>query len=152
MLFRSVRFQVDNYPGETFEGRVFLISPSVNTASRAFSVGALVTNTNFRLKANTFARGTLVLETGVPTPVVPVESVINYAGVTRVFLVDGSAARGRAVKVGRIVDGLQEVLEGLKGGEMVVTGGQGKLVDGAAVALPGAAAAASGNQIGRAHV
>ena len=51
-----VRFQVDNYPGETFEGGVYLISPAVNTASRAFGVAALVTNTGFRLKANTFAR------------------------------------------------------------------------------------------------
>jgi hypothetical protein len=43
--------------------------------SRAFGVGALVTNTNFRLKANTFARGSLIIERSVPTPVVPLESV-----------------------------------------------------------------------------
>jgi membrane fusion protein (multidrug efflux system) len=37
-----VKLSVDNYPGETFTGSVYLISPSVSTASRAFSVGALV--------------------------------------------------------------------------------------------------------------
>lgn len=134
-----VRFQVDNYPGETFTGSVYLISPAVNTSSRAFSVGALVTNTNFRLKANTFARGTLVLEPGVPTSAVPVEAVVSYAGVTRVFAVDGAVARSRPVRVGRVADGLQEVTEGLKPGELVVVNGQGKLTDGAAVVVGGKA-------------
>src|ERR1051325_210489 len=69
-----VSFSVDNYPGEAFTGTTYLISPAVSMASRAFGVGALVTNTDFRLKANTFARGTLVLERGVPTPVVPIEA------------------------------------------------------------------------------
>src|ERR1043166_7937553 len=39
-----VSFNVDNYPGETFTGSVYLISPSVSPSSRAFGVGALVTN------------------------------------------------------------------------------------------------------------
>jgi len=56
-----VSFGVDNYPGETFTGNVYLISPAVTMSSRAFNVGALVTNTDFRLKANSYARGSLVL-------------------------------------------------------------------------------------------
>src|SRR5439155_17968469 len=34
-----VSFSVDNYPGETFIGSVYLISPSVSPSSRAFGVG-----------------------------------------------------------------------------------------------------------------
>lgn len=131
-----VSFSVDNYPGETFTGSVYLISPSVATASRSFNVGALVTNTNFRLKANTFARGTLVLERGVPTPVVPLESVISFAGVTKVFTVVEGKAVGRTVKVGRIREGRQEILDGVKVGEQVVLSGVTQLTDGTAV-VPG---------------
>jgi membrane fusion protein (multidrug efflux system) len=130
-----VQFSVDNYPGETFTGSVYLISPSVSTASRAFSVGALVTNTNFRLKANTFARGTLVLERGVPTPMIPLEAVVSFAGVTKVFVVEGAMVHARAVKVGRIQEGRQEILEGLKAGENVVINGQSKLSEGMKVAV-----------------
>jgi len=36
-LGQTVRFTVDAWPGEAFEGKVFLISPSVNTSTRAFS-------------------------------------------------------------------------------------------------------------------
>lgn len=136
-----VQFSVDNYPGETFTGSVYLISPSVSTASRAFGVGALVTNTNFRLKANTFARGTLVLERAVPTPMIPLEAVVSFAGVTKVFVVEGDTVHTRSVKVGRIQDGRQEILEGLKAGESVVVSGQSKLSEGTAVVIQTSAAA-----------
>jgi len=130
-----VQFNVDNYPGETFTGSVYLISPAVSTSSRAFSVGALVTNTNFRLKANTFARGTLVLERGVPTRMIPLEAVVSFAGVTKVFVVEGDTVHARAVKVGRIQDGRQEILEGLKPGEQVVISGQSRLSEGMKVTV-----------------
>jgi len=128
-----VQFSVDNYPGETFTGSVYLISPSVSTASRAFGVGALVTNTDFRLKANTFARGSLTLERAVPTPMIPLEAVVSFAGVTKVFVVEGNVAHARAVKVGRIQDGRQEILAGLKPGELVVVSGQSRLSEGVPV-------------------
>jgi RND family efflux transporter MFP subunit len=130
-----VSFNVDNYPGETFTGSVYLISPSVTTSSRAFGVGALVTNTNFRLKANTFGRGSLVLQKDVPTTVVPLEAVVSFAGVTKVFIVENNLAHSRQVKAGRIQDGLQEIIEGLKEGETVIVTGQNRLSDGAAVTL-----------------
>ena len=128
-----VQFSVDNYPGEVFTGSVYLISPSVSTASRAFSVGALVTNTNLRLKANTFGRGTLVLEHNVSTPTIPLEAVVSFAGVTKVFVVEGDIVHARSVKMGRIQNGRQEILEGLKAGEQVVVSGQSKLYEGVIV-------------------
>jgi membrane fusion protein, multidrug efflux system len=131
----SVSFGVDNYPGETFTGSVYLISPSVSLLSRAFNVGALVTNTDFRLKANTFGRGSLVLERGVPTPVVPLESVVSFAGVTKVFVIESNVARSRAVQTGRIRDGLQEIVEGVKSGETVAVTGQSRLSDGTEVTI-----------------
>ena len=130
-----VKFSVDNYPGETFTGGVYLISPSVSMASRAFGVGALVTNTNFRLKANTFARGSLTLERAVPTPMIPLEAAISFAGVTKVFVVETNVAHSRAVTVGRIQDRKQEIVSGLRSGETIVVSGQSKLSDGAAVVI-----------------
>lgn len=130
-----VKFNVDNYPGEVFTGSVYLISPAVSTTSRAFGVGALVTNTNFRLKANTFARGSLVIERGVETPVVPLESVVSFAGVTKVFVIENRTARSRAVQVGRIRDGLQEIVSGITNGSIVVVTGQNRLTEGAAVTI-----------------
>lgn len=135
----QVRFNVDNYPGETFTGSVYLISPAVSMASRAFSVGALVTNTDFKLKANTFARGTLTLQHEVPTAMIPLDAVVSFAGVTKVFVVEGGVVRARSVKVGRIQAGRQEILEGLRAGEQVVVSGQSHLSDGTKVAVQSSA-------------
>jgi multidrug efflux pump subunit AcrA (membrane-fusion protein) len=64
---------------------------------------------------------------------VPLEAVVSFAGVTKVFLIQDKAARSRQVTVGRIRDGLQEIIEGVKAGETVVVNGQSRLSDGAPV-------------------
>jgi DNA invertase Pin-like site-specific DNA recombinase len=50
--------------------------------------------------------------------------------VTKVFVVETNVARSRSVTVGRIRDGVQEIIEGLKAGETVVVSGQNRLSDG----------------------
>src|ERR1051325_10444121 len=127
---QSVVFTVDAWPGQTFEGKVFLISPQVTAATRAFAFGALVQNPERQLKASSFARGELILERDVPTPVVPLDAVINFAGVTRVLLIENGVARSRAVQVGRIKAGRQEILSGLNTGETVAVSGLTKLFEG----------------------
>jgi membrane fusion protein (multidrug efflux system) len=130
---QPVQFTVDAYPGQTFEGKVYLISPQVLLTPRSFNVGALVSNADRRLKASTFARGELVVDRAVPTLVVPLDAPIVSAGVTKVFVVDQDVARSRELQVGRIREGRQEVLGGLKAGEMVAVTGQTKLYDGVKV-------------------
>lgn len=135
-----VRFSVDAWPGETFLGKVYLISPAVSVSTRAFNVGALVANQDRKLKANTFARGELVLQGAVPTPLIPYEAVVNFAGVTKVYVVAEGTARSRQVRVGRVLGGQQEVLEGLQPGEVVAVTGQTKLYDGVKVRIQSAEA------------
>ncbi|MDB6032708.1 MAG: putative Macrolide-specific efflux protein macA precursor [Verrucomicrobiales bacterium] len=132
---QRVVFYVDAYPGELFEGKVFLISPSVNTTTRSFAFGALVPNPDKRLKANSFARGELIIEKNRPTLTVPLDAVQNFAGVSKVFVLEKGTSRSRNVQVGRIKESRQEVLSGLNEGEIVITSGTTKLYDGAKVRL-----------------
>lgn len=140
---QSVVFYVDAYPDKPFEGKVYLISPSVNTTTRSFAFGALVPNDARQLKANSFARGELILERNSPSLMVPLDSVQNFAGVTKVFVLDNGVSRSRDVQVGRIKDGFQEILDGLKEGEIVITSGATKLYEGAKVRVKEAAHAKS---------
>ena len=128
-----VVFTVDAHPGKRFEGKVFLISPQINLATRMFDFGALVPNADRLLKAGTFARGELVLERAVPTRVVPVASVLSSSGVSRVFIVQGGSVQSRVVKTGRVLGDRMEIVSGVSDGELVVTSGHGKLADGMAV-------------------
>lgn len=130
-----VQLSVDAWPGEIFEGKVYLISPSVSTSTRSFNVGALVPNPERRLKSSSFARGQLILQRSVPTPVVPIDSILNFAGVTKVFVIENGVAHGRDISTGRIQNGRQEILEGLKPGESVAITGTTKLYENAKVRI-----------------
>ncbi len=130
-----VVFTVDAYPARSFEGRVFLVSPQVNAATRMFAFGALVPNADHALKAGTFARGELILERAVPTVFVPLESVFSSSGISRVFVVTNDVARLRGIVPGRVRDGRQEILGGVAAGEVVATSGLSKLRDGQPVVL-----------------
>lgn len=130
---QPVVFNVDAWPGLSFTGKVFLISPQVTAATRAFAFGALVQNPERKLKASSFARGELILERDVPTPVVPIDAVVNFAGVTKIFIVENGIAHPRDAQVGRIKNGKQEVLAGVKPGETIVITGQTKLFEGSKV-------------------
>lgn len=132
---QPITFTVDAWGKETFSGKVFLISPSINTSSRTFSLGALVDNPERRLKAGTFARGELVLERAVPTIMVPMESVIQASGVSRVFVVENNVAHLRTVETGRIQNGLQEILKGVQESDKVIITGHYRLVDGSKVRI-----------------
>jgi membrane fusion protein (multidrug efflux system) len=130
---QTVIFSVDAFPEKVFEGKVYLISPAVNTTTRSFALGALVQNDARTLKASSFARGELVLQRSKPTLMVPLDAVQNFAGVSKVFVFENGACRTREVQVGRIKDGQQEVLSGLQEGDLVISSGLTKLYDGAKV-------------------
>ena len=130
---QPISFTVDAWPNERFTGSVFLISPSVNTATRAFALGALVENKEGRLKANTFARGELSVEKNATVLAVPLEAVLQASGISRVFVVQSGIAKARTVQVGMIAKGLQEILAGLSTNEEVIISGHMRLVDGTRV-------------------
>jgi membrane fusion protein (multidrug efflux system) len=128
-------FNVDAYPGRAFEGKVLLISPSVTARTRAFSFGVLVHNEELTLKANSFARGELIVEHAVPVLVVPIDAVQNFSGINKVYVVENDLAMVREVQAGKIKDGRQQILSGLKAGEVVVISGQSKLRDGTKISV-----------------
>jgi membrane fusion protein (multidrug efflux system) len=130
-----IQLSVDAWPNECFQGTVYLISPSVSTATRSFNLGARISNADGKLKANTFARGDLILERAVPTLIIPLEAVLNFAGVTKVFVIEDGLAKTREIQIGRIKEGRQEVLGGLKEGESVAISGTTKLFENAKVRI-----------------
>ena len=127
---QEVVFTVDAFPGRSFSGRVFHISPLVNTGTRAFAFGALVPNADRQLKANTFARGELILERAVPQLLVPVDAILTLSGVSRVFVVQHDTVKSLTVRLGRQTGSRQVILDGLTAGQQVVTSGQSRLADG----------------------
>src|SRR4029450_9370196 len=97
-------------------GQVSRISPTVNTATRAFPFEALVPNRDAVLKPGTFAR--VHIESGKEDVVLTVSyAALQYRyGVNRAFVIDGDKVVGRELKIGDRVGDPIEIIAGVKGG------------------------------------
>jgi RND family efflux transporter MFP subunit len=127
---QPVNFEVDAYPGRSFEGKVKYISPSLEADRRALTVEAVVPNSSGNLKPGLFATARLEQPSRTPGVLVPSAAVQTTAGTSRVFVVKGDRVEERIVTTGQVVGELVEITNGLKAAERVATSNVGKLADG----------------------
>ena len=117
----TARTRFDAYPGETFEGRVTYVYPTLNPETRTAQVRVELPNPKGRLKPAMYAQ-VEIAAAGAAQLVVPSSAVIDN-GTRRVVLVDQGEGRfePRDVKLGARGDEYTAVTEGVKEGERVVT-------------------------------
>ncbi len=147
-LGQRVQLRVSAYPGERFEGVITALNPKVETTTRNVQVRAELANSDGRLLPGMFADLQVLLPTKTAQVVVP-ETAITYTlyGNSVLLVTEGTPPEGvssdepylvverRFVTTGERRDGLTVVLEGLEGGEQVITAGQLKLDSGTHVAI-----------------
>lgn len=134
---QAVRISVASHPGRTFEGKVSRINPTVEAESRTFQVEATVPNEEGLLRPGGFAKAVVITEAESQATVVPIEAIVQYAGVTKLFLLNGDRARSvDGLTLGREGSGWVEVTAGKMptSGRVVVTG-LSKLADGSQVVV-----------------
>lgn len=131
---QEVALTVEPYPGETFRGRVTLISPTIDPKTRTLRVEAHVANPEARLRPGLFARVDLGVALRKGVLMVPEEAVLQRADGEVVFRAgEGHRVQRVLVTTGIHRDGLVEVASGLAAGDVIVTRGQAGLVDGLVV-------------------
>ncbi len=123
----------DAVPGKTFTGKVARINPTVDSANRTFSVEVLMPNPDGTLKCGGFAKAAIQTRVDANVPTVPPESVVTFAGVNKIFLVENGKARAVEVQLGTREKDWVEVLGQLPPTGSVVTSGQTQLVNGSVV-------------------
>ena len=122
----------DVYENEKFNGSVFRISPTINSATRSFIVEFELANRNEMLKPGMFVRVSMDLGE-VETFVVPANTVMVQEGTnTRyVFINKNNLAERIEVQLGkRFDDKLEIISENIKENDMLVTEGQARLING----------------------
>lgn len=136
---QSVRITADALPGKEFTGTVNKVYPTIDPQTRTFQVEVLVTNSDRVLRPGMYAKATL--EFGVNNSVaVPDAAIVKMqgSGQKSVFVIeDGNVAVQTLVTIGRHFEDMYEILDGLSGGETVVTKGSVSLKDGAKVEISG---------------
>jgi cobalt-zinc-cadmium efflux system membrane fusion protein len=114
------------FPGRTFIGKITRVSPSIDPVLHRLPVWAEVDNPDGLLKPEMFASFRIISgpATGVSSAV-PDRAVVYEGADAHVWLADpATKTLGlRQIKVGRVTDGLVQVLDGLKPGDQVVTSG-----------------------------
>lgn len=117
--------ELDVYPGETFEGTINLIHPTVNAATRTFAAEVRLPNADQRVRPGMFGRVKLNLGK-TERIVVPDKAIIKQAGSGERYVYvcrDGRVLR-RTVELGRRLGDRYELLSGLDGEADVVVDGQ----------------------------
>lgn len=130
--------RVDALPGKEFEAKLTIISPVVDSTSRAVAVEFYADNTKGLLKSGMFAKVDITLSEKTNAVSVSKQSVYTdeETNETYVFVpsADGKTAVRRNVKTGFINSNHLEVSEGLSAGEQVLTFTYG-LKDGSKIEL-----------------
>lgn len=128
-----VEISLDVYPGEVFVGKVSLIHPAVDAASRTFTVEITISNPSLRLRPGMMCRATISFGT-VRHVLVPDISVLKQTGSSEryVFLANSadSTVERRTVEVGRLIGSQYEIIGGVEDGDYIVTAGMQRLLDG----------------------
>lgn len=118
--------------GVSHPGRVVRLSPSIEAQNRSLLVEGEIPNEDGNLRAGAFIEATITVDPNARGIAVPLSSVISFAGVDRVFVVNNSALEDRQIKVGRRLANpdRMEVLSGLKAGERYVLDPSDRFVQG----------------------
>ncbi len=133
----SVQITVDAFPGETFEGKVNRLDPTVDFTTHTVNIEVLVANSNLRLRPGMYARVTIVM--GVNHSVVIPDTCVQKqtgSGEKYVYVLNSDGTVSYRVVTLGVRNGKEyEILSGLEEGETVVTSGQAAIRDGIKVSV-----------------
>ena len=130
LVGQDVKIGVDAWPGETFEGKVTFIDPTINPVRRTAQVRVQVDNPDGRLRPGMFAEATVAAKGADddPTPLVVPASAPLFTGRRALVYVEVQddqdvAYEPRTVRLGPRLGEVYPVVAGLSEGERVVTRG-----------------------------
>ena len=133
----SVEIKADAVPDKTFYGKINRIYPTIDPATRTFTVEVVVQNNYRTLRPGMFVRATVNFGTN-NNIVIPDVAVVKQQGSGERFVYvlnqDGTVTYQKVV-LGVRMGAEYEVLEGLEDGATIVTGGQIRLKDGIKVTV-----------------
>ena len=127
----KVDVYLDVYGDERFEGVVELIHPTIDAATRTFTVEVNIANRDERVRPGMFAR--VVMNFGTENRVVvPDRAIVKQTGSGEkyVYVYSDGKVSFNNVKVGQRLSDTYELISGVENGAEVVISGQSRLANG----------------------
>lgn len=121
-------------------GKVTRINPSVDSVIRAFEVEIQIDNPRGDLKPGSFAQAIIETSSNENAATVPMASVVQFAGVHKIFLAENGQAKEMHVTLGQpLGDWIEIVSPELPNDALVVVSGLSAIADGSSIAIKPAA-------------
>ncbi|MDF2648726.1 MAG: putative efflux system [Paenibacillus sp.] len=117
-------------PDKKGTAKISYLAPIMSAATKTYTLELEVPNSDHLLQPGNRFMVQLTTETEEQVIAIPTLSIIREESDTIVFVQQGDQYQKRKVKLGRINGEYQEVIEGVKDGEQLVTTGQNTLKDG----------------------
>ena len=137
-----IEVTVDAYPDEVFAGNITAVAPKSDVQGHNLEVRASLPNGELKLRPGLFVSVKVSLGVKPDAIIIPEQAIWPIGQNKTVYIVVDGKAERRVVRLGERRPGEVEVVSGLEVGEVIVTAGQMKLHDGAAVqSVPGRTAA-----------
>ncbi|QVL32268.1 efflux RND transporter periplasmic adaptor subunit [Telmatocola sphagniphila] len=127
------------YP-KAFIGLIKRISPAVDQTTRTFEVEVYVPNSDRQLKPGGFAKASILTKIDHGAVTVPLEAIVSFAGINKIFLMKDGKAREVQVTLGvQTTDWVEIIKPEIPAGSIVITSGQSALAQDSVVQVrPGA--------------
>lgn len=117
---------------DSVKTKVSYVSQAVDNISRAFVVQVRL-GSNSKLRPNMSCKMKIANYENSNAIVIPVSVIQKTAAGDMVYIADGNKAKSVPVKIGRMSNGLAEVLSGLNEGDKLITEGYEELDNGEAI-------------------
>ena len=133
--------RLDAFPDLRFRGVVHMVVPTADRTKASVLVKVAFKENDPRILPEmsakvAFLSRELQPEEEKPLKAVPASAVVSRGGQSVVFLLDGDRVMERAVRTGRRLDTMLEILEGLEAGDKVVANPGSDLKSGTRVKIP----------------
>lgn len=138
-----VKVTVDAYPDDVFGGTIMAVAPMSDVRGHSLEVRASLPNDELKLRPGLFVRVTVSLGVKQNAIIIPEQAIWPIGQDKTVYVIVNGKAQRRIIKLGERQPGAVEVIAGLEAGETIVTAGQMKLYEGAAVRSSGNAPTAA---------
>ena len=126
-----VDIELDAYEGETFNGKVTIVYPTVDQTTHTFPVEVVIDNSSQKVRPGMFARATVNFGSKNHV-IVPDEALVKQigAGDRYVYVYKNGKVSYNKVELGKHIGTNYEIISGVKPGDEVVIAGQSRLADG----------------------
>lgn len=132
----EVDIKLDVYGDEVFKGKVSLVYPTIDPATRTFPVEIKITNADERVRPGMFARTTMNFGTRNHV-VAPDQSIVKQSGSgdRYIYVYKDGKVSYQKVELGRRMGDKYEIVSGVENGDQVVITGQNRLSNGMEVEI-----------------